>query len=75
MGGNGDSRNDNTVGATIGVETFVREDEPGAASRQIHIAAGDYEDVRLRVGLFDSALEKAECEGAEWNVSWEFNVR
>jgi hypothetical protein len=71
LGQSGDPVNDNPAGLT-GVPSFRRDDSPGSTLRNILIASGDYEDVRLRLQLSGSGTDS--CDSNEWDVSWEFTV-
>lgn len=57
-----------------GVPIFLVEFFPNIFfERNIKVAAGDYEDVRLPLELQPLGTEN--CDGNEWNVSWVFTVQ
>lgn len=70
LGKAGDDLNDN---AQIGQPFFPRESEADPLRAvSVIVAAGDYEDVRLRLRLDQSGTEN--CDGNEWTASWQFTV-
>jgi len=87
LGKAGDDLNDNPSGLP-GVLQFARESNPYSyLGPHIKVAAGDYEDVRLRLELLSfvspsptpwgptpTPVSTASCDGNEWNVSWQFTV-
>ncbi len=70
LGKNGDSINDNPSNLP-GLISLRREDST-LGQNHVKVAAGDYEDVRLRLTLRG---DRGDCSGAEWDVSWEFEVQ
>ena len=71
LGKDGDPQNDNTGGVS-GAPLFNMINGTGPFSLHIRVAAGDYEDVRLRLKLGGAGTDN--CDGNEWNVAWEFFV-
>ncbi len=71
LGKNGDGRNDNPFGIP-GVPVFQFDRSFPEVVVSIKVAAGDYEDVRLELVMGGAGTEN--CDGNEWNVSWEFTV-
>jgi len=65
LGKAGDPINDNPL---PGSSFYLYIWDGGA--RAVKVAAGDYEDIRLRIELSTSGTEN--CDGNEWNVSWAF---
>ena len=77
LGKNGDDLNDNILVDSQRLPEsgyFLRESLfPSQSGRVfIKVAPDDYEDVRLRLELGVGGTEN--CEGNEWNVSWQFTV-
>jgi len=73
LGKAGDDLNDNAAAGSVqGAHYFTREFNANTFPSAVHIrvAAGDYEDLRLRLQLSGSGTEN--CDGNEWNVSWAF---
>ncbi len=71
LGKAGDDLNDNAV--VSGTAFFLRESEADPIRAvSVIVAAGDYEDVRLRLRLDPSGTEN--CDGNEWAASWQFTV-
>jgi len=87
LGKAGDPVNDNPAGL-IGVPSFTYESFGSIFSRNIKVAAGDYEDLRLRLQLpvsivpgpsptafpAPTPISTENCAGNEWNVSWVLTV-
>lgn len=69
LGKNGDSSNDNPDFVS-GFPQFKREGS--FQLRTIGVAPGDYEDLRLRLRLNPSGTD--DCDGNEWNASWQFTA-
>jgi len=90
LGKGGDDLNDNIPFASFGtssilplVPAFSRESST-FSTVHIKIAAGDFEDLRLRLELVAFVVSEffpaptpastANCDGNEWNVSWQFTA-
>lgn len=71
LGKNGDEVNDN-AGVGVGDREPIFRGETTNQQRHIDVAAGDYEDVRLRLGL--DVVGTQNCDGNQWSFSWQFEV-
>lgn len=74
LGKNGDPFNDNPDPDLPEVEGFPFFATYWLMSTTtIKVAPGDYEDVRLQLQLAGAGTEN--CDGNQWNVSWQFTVQ
>jgi hypothetical protein len=75
LGKDGDVLNDNTINPQWGFEGFPQflADIDRNTRIVVRVAAGDYEDVLLRVGLFGGTGVEG-CDSSQWNVTWTFTV-
>lgn len=68
LGQAGDDTNDNPApGSSLGVTRWT-----SSSQRAVFVAAGDYEDIRLRIELPTSGTEN--CDGNEWSVTYVFEA-
>jgi hypothetical protein len=72
LGKAGDADNDNTGEYPNGIPEFQLETR-SYTQLPIHIAAGDYEDVRLRLTMAVEGV--GACDSNTWNVSWSFTAQ